>query len=61
VTLIICGVVMLAAYFGNRYVMGQPTITTRGAQWLPMMRRMNGFIGVGGVVVIVMGLMFPQI
>jgi hypothetical protein len=61
VTLIIAGVVLLAAYISNRYVMGQPPITTRTVQWLPMMRRMNSFIGIGGVVVIVVGLFFPQI
>ena len=60
-TLIVAGVVMLAAYIGNRYFMGQPPVTNRGAEWLPMLRRLNRFIGVGGVVVIVMGLMFPQI
>ena len=60
-TAIICGVVMVAAYDGNRYVMGRPPITTRGAQWLPIMRRVNRFIGIGGVVVIVLGLIFPKI
>jgi hypothetical protein len=61
VTLILVGVLFLALSLGNRYVFGQLPMTTRGAEMLPLMRRLNIGLAILGVAAILLGLLFPEI
>jgi hypothetical protein len=59
-TLIIAGVVSLLFHLGNRYVLAHRPVSSR-PDVRPLMHRLNTFIGICGVVLIVMGLVFPSI
>jgi hypothetical protein len=60
VTLIFAGVVLLLFHLGNRYILAHPPVSNR-PDVLRLIRRLNNFLGICGVVVIVMGLVFPSI
>lgn len=61
-TLIIAGVVLVLAHLGNRRVLAYPFSTKNPAtRYLPLAQRLNAVIGVCGVVLVVMGLIFPTI
>jgi hypothetical protein len=61
-TLIIAGVVLVLAYLANRQVLAYPFSTENPAtRYLPLARRINTVVGVCGVVLVVMGLIFPSI
>jgi hypothetical protein len=55
------GTVFVVLFLANRYLFARPPFTTRAAATAPLARRMNVVVGVGGVVLIVLGLLFPSI
>ncbi|HEY8987636.1 MAG TPA: hypothetical protein VIM39_01370 [Candidatus Limnocylindrales bacterium] len=61
-TLVIAGVVFVLLHLGNRSVLAYPfSRSNPGTRFLPLMRRFNNVIGICGLVLILMGLLFPSI
>ena len=55
------GVLALVLFFCNNYVLAQAPMTTRSAEMLPLLRRLNIGLAICGVGCIVVGLLFPEI
>lgn len=60
-TFVAFGIVFLVIFLTNQYLFARPPFTTRAAANLPTVRRMNAAVGVCGVLLIVLGLLFPSI